>query len=295
MEIKRLPANRANRIFYIMLPHWTQNDVRVNGATLHYYRTGRGDEGKPSLVLAHGFSDNGLCWLRLAHDLEAEWDVILPDARAHGLSQRVQPGEKMDMAADLAGFIQALGLEKPVVGGHSMGASSASQMEARFPGLARALILEDPPWRQPEPISQEKEQQPRKNPFQEWLLSISGKTVTEVIAKGRADSPTWDEIEWPAWGESKLQLDRNIFQTEGIWSDWQEAVKAIRCPALLITADPGKGAIVTAEVARLAARLSSHIQVAHVPGAGHNIRRENYPAFLEIVREFLGSLQEPRG
>jgi N-formylmaleamate deformylase len=83
-----------------MLSNWTQNDLLVNDVRLHYYRTGHGD--KRPLVLVHGFSDNGLCWTPTARDLESEYDVIMPDMRAHGLSARVQPGEKVDMAADLA-------------------------------------------------------------------------------------------------------------------------------------------------------------------------------------------------
>ena len=62
-----------------MLAHWIQNDLLVNGVRLHYYRTGHGD--KPPLVLVHGFSDNGLCWTPVARDLEAEYDVIMPDMR----------------------------------------------------------------------------------------------------------------------------------------------------------------------------------------------------------------------
>jgi pimeloyl-ACP methyl ester carboxylesterase len=276
-----------------MLPHWTQNDITVDGVKIHYYRTGRGDEGKPALVLAHGFSDNGLCWLRVALDLQDECDVVLPDARAHGLSQRVQPGDKLDMAADLAGLTRALALEKPVVGGHSMGAGAAALMEARFPGLARALILEDPGWRAPEPPSpgEQAGKEPPRNPFEEWLMSLEGQSIEDVAAKGRADTPTWSEIEWPAWAESKLQLDKNFFQTEGTRRDWPEVARAIRCPALLLTADPAKGAIVTSETAQQAAALSGSIQVVNIPGAGHNIRRENYPAFMRAVREFLNSCE----
>jgi N-formylmaleamate deformylase len=85
----------------LMLPHWKHNDLTVNGARMHYYRAGPGREKRP-LVLVHGFSDNGLCWALTARDLESEYDVIMPDMRAHGLSERARPGEKVDMAADLA-------------------------------------------------------------------------------------------------------------------------------------------------------------------------------------------------
>ena len=60
-----------------MLPHWTQNDLSINGVRLHYYRTG--NENKRPLLLVHGFSDNGLCWTPTARNLESEYDVIMPD------------------------------------------------------------------------------------------------------------------------------------------------------------------------------------------------------------------------
>jgi pimeloyl-ACP methyl ester carboxylesterase len=79
-----------------MLSKWIQNDLKVDGACIHYARTGAGS-GKPALVLVHGFSDNGLCWADTAQDLEDNYDVIMPDMRGHGLSERVQPGSKTDM------------------------------------------------------------------------------------------------------------------------------------------------------------------------------------------------------
>src|SRR5215475_2999440 len=120
-----------------MLPHWTQSDVEINGVRLHYYRTGQGD--KHPLILVHGFSDNGLCWTPAARDLESEYDVIMPDMRGHGLSERVEPGQKVDMAADLAGLIRILELGSPVICGHSMGAMVTYQIGVRFPELASAL------------------------------------------------------------------------------------------------------------------------------------------------------------
>jgi N-formylmaleamate deformylase len=275
-----------------MLPHWSQKDILVNDKHLNYTHTGSGDEGKSSLVLLHGFSDNGLCWLPVARDLQEEWDVILPDARAHGFSERAKPGTRIDMPADVADLIQSLRLENPVIGGHSMGANTAAQVEARFPGLARALILEDPAWHDftPAPVEGEQEKKTSHDLFVEWLVTLKGTPLDAVKAKGRADNPTWPEIEMDPWAESKLQFDPAILQTEGTWMDWQEVAKAIHCPALLITADPEKGAIITPENARLATRLSNCIKVVHITGAGHNIRRENYDAYMKAVKGFLRSI-----
>jgi pimeloyl-ACP methyl ester carboxylesterase len=272
-----------------MLPHWTEDDVLVNGNTIHYTRTGQGE--KPALVLAHGFSDAGLCYLPVARDLESEYDIILIDARGHGRSQRVAPGDILDHAADLAGLIQALDLKDPVVGGHSMGAGSTATLAARHPGLARALILEDPGWRDhtPPPAAEEGTEPPR-NPWFEWLRSLPDLTLEQVMAKCRADSPTWAEIEIAPWAESKKQFDLHVLETGGTWLDWRDQARGITVPALLLTADPQKGAIVTPEGAAEAQALSPHIRVVNIPGAGHNIRRENYPAFMKAVREFLSGL-----
>ncbi len=277
-----------------MISHWTEQVITVDGALFHYYRTG--DGSKPALVLAHGFSDNGLCWLPVARDLEAEYDVILPDARGHGKSQRVQPGELVDNARDLAGFIQALGLERPVVGGHSMGGSSSSALAAGWPELVRALVLEDPAWHdlppRPEPKPEDEGKEPPPNPWFAWLQRLPEATVEQVMAKGRADNPTWDEVEMRPWAESKKQLDLNILKAEHPHEPWREVVKAIACPTLLITADKQKGAIIPPEGAREIQEMNGHIQVVNIPVAGHNIRRENYPAYMKAVREFLKTVNQ---
>jgi N-formylmaleamate deformylase len=272
-----------------MYPNWLDNTLLVDGKQFHYVRTGNGS--KPALVLAHGFSDNGLCWLPTAQALEADYDVIMPDARGHGLSARVQPGEVVDMAADLAGFIQGLGLNQPVLGGHSMGGLVSSQVGARYPGLVRALILEDPAWFEPKMEEKLKEAE-SPNPFAEWLAKLDKATLEQVMAKCRADSPTWREIELLPWANSKKQFDQNFLKlghAEEV--KWPEVARLISCPTLLITSDIDKGAIISAELARKAVEMNVNIHVANVSGVGHNIRRENFDGFLRVVKDFLQTVK----
>ena len=54
---------------------WYEGDVGANGIRIHYARTG-GD--KPPVILAHGAGDDGLCWTRVAKELEATYDVVIP-------------------------------------------------------------------------------------------------------------------------------------------------------------------------------------------------------------------------
>ena len=264
-----------------MLPHWTDAYVMVGDDKFHYTRTG--DSNKPPLVLLHGFSDSGLCWLPIAQELEAEYDVIMPDARGHGLSVRVGQSQSINNADDAAGIITALGLTKPVVMGHSMGGIATTELGARYPDLASKLILEDPAWIDPSPDDMPL----RQSPFFEWITKLGNTPVDEIIAMGKQMTPSWPEAEFPAWAESKKQLDTAVFEITRVRGPWRDYVSALAVPTLLITADVALNAIVTPEAAQEGASLSPFVQIAHIPNAGHNIRRENYPAFMQAVRDFL--------
>jgi N-formylmaleamate deformylase len=268
----------------MMLTQWFSGDVVANGIKLHYHRTGG---HKPSVVLAHGITDNGLCWTRLAQALEQDYDCIMYDARGHGQSD--QPGSYglNDHVADLAGLVKALGLDRPVLAGHSMGASNVAATAATYPGLCRGVILEDPPWRQENP-----DREAHLTHIDGWradLMAQKTKTGEEILAQGRAGSPPWAEVEWPAWVESKQQVDPDVlvWAKEAPFTSWREIVSRLTCPILLITADPELGAIVLSEVAAEAMGLNSGIQVAHMGGAGHNIRREKFEQYAQTVVAFL--------
>lgn len=263
---------------------WHDADVTIENDTFHYLRTGDGQ--KPPLLLLHGFSDNGRCWQRLAQDLQATHDVIMPDSRGHGRSPRIQPSTPLDNAADAAAIINALGLEKPIVAGHSMGGLTATELGARYPNLARALILEDPAWIDP-PATPEP---PQENPFYAWLKQMDALPLPELIAFGQASNPTWPEDEFPAWATAKQQLDKTILGALHMGKPWRDFVAALTIPTLLITAEPEQGAIITPALAQEAATRCAHLQVAHVPNAGHNIRRENYPVYLQAITAFLATI-----
>lgn len=264
---------------------WASGFIDANGITIHYHRTG-GD--KPPVVLAHGITDNGLCWTRLAQALEGEYDLIMFDARGHGLSDKPGAGYAPEAhTADIAGLVQALGLERPALVGHSMGAANVALALATYPDLARCALLEDPPWQMAYDLGEHAAM------AEEWRADIIAKkswTREEIIAAGRAQQPAWVDVEWEPWADAKLQVSPAVFD----WADpptpltaWRDVVPKIACPTLVITADPALGAAMSPEVAREAAKLNPRLQVTHIPGAGHSIRREQFEAHVEAVRGFL--------
>ena len=81
---------------------WQQGDIYFSGMRINYYCMGGVD--KPSLILVHGFTDNGLCWTRMAEAPGSEFDVVMIDVRKHGLSG-AGSADVGSLAADLAALV----------------------------------------------------------------------------------------------------------------------------------------------------------------------------------------------
>ncbi len=112
------------------------NKAFVNGISLAYHRRGKG----LPLVLVHGFPLDHTTWTELAPHLEADFDLILPDLRGFGQSDAPEGAYTVEqMAADLAGLLNKLGLERAFFVGHSMGGyvslAFARQFGQRLLGL----------------------------------------------------------------------------------------------------------------------------------------------------------------
>ncbi|MCS6849027.1 MAG: alpha/beta hydrolase [Anaerolineae bacterium] len=262
--------------------------VLANGLRLHYYRH-KADQ--PTLLLLHGITDNGLCWTPVIEALGDDFDIIAPDARGHGLSDAPAHGyAAADHAADVAEFIRALGLNRPVVVGHSMGGMVATLVAAYHPDLVRAAIFEDPAWF-------DAAQQPpefRRQRAAEWradLLANHQLSQDALIAKGRANNPSWSDAELQPWSVAKQQVRPQVLEyIEHEAADWRAAVRALRVPALLITGDVSRGVIISPEQAKEAQALNALLSIAHVPDAGHSIRRDNFVGYMAAVRSFLAGL-----
>jgi N-formylmaleamate deformylase len=264
-----------------------EEDCSVNGIRLHVYRTGA---ARPSLVFAYGISDNGLCFLPIAEQLAADFEIVLYDSRGHGKSEAPETkASTIDRAHDLAGLVDALDLHKPSLLGHSMGAVTVALFAGLYPYLPRRIVLEDPPpFEMLASITEDS-----LSARQQWR-SVSAenkeKSIQQLIEMSRRESPTWPEAERQAWAQSKQQFSLTVFDEGYVDASLgNQIVSQIICPALIVTADLDKGALYPPAAAEeLAARLPT-VKHAHIPGAGHNIRREQPAAFLKAVREFFGT------
>ena len=263
--------------------NWTQGDIDTGEINIHYYRTGHGD--LPPLVLCHGFSDNGLCWTRVAEALAGQFDIVMMDARNHGLSGHASANLQA-MTDDLATIIQALNLHQPAVLGHSMGASMVADLAARYPARVSRILLEDPPWTKHQGAVRDKDVAQRREGFRQYLASLTNKTEAQIMVFGKQQNPTWHADELPAWAASKKQVSE--LAMEGLTlGNWSETVAQIQCPAWLIYADGERDGIVKHDIAQQVAAMNNHFTLRHIEDAGHNTRREQFDRYMLAVGEGL--------
>ena len=267
---------------------WISDFIVSHGTKIHYYRT---DGQKQPLVLIHGITDDGLCWSPIAEVLAADYDVIMLDLRGHGKSEAPDDGyDYQTMATEVAGLITGLGLEKPVLMGHSLGAMTALTVASLFSDLPLAIILEDPPalWRTA-PLSQE-ELEARAG-MRAWFFDVKRKTRAELLNSASKENPSWPDSELGPWADSKhrfsLQITRLLDSRVSVPANFSALMGQITCPVLLFTADPDQGAILADEDVDELQRSVPHLQREHIPGAGHNIRREQFAKYMESVNAFL--------
>jgi N-formylmaleamate deformylase len=266
-------------------------NVIIDGIKIHYYRSGG---KKPPILLLHGATDDGLCWGRTAEELSERYDVIMPDAQGHGLSDRLGPNFSFENhTRQAAGLIKELELERPIIMGHSMGAATTCNVAMEYPDLPKAIILEDPAWGlfPPKP---ENEEAVRKNhdEIRTYQTEIAQLSLEDIKVRCRKDNPTWAEDDVIPWVNSRKRWDKALFNNVGVPSlPYEEIVAMIQCPTLLIIAENGIASRETAENAAKLWKSEAPFKWAYIEGAGHSIRREQYTAFKTVLYDWLDALE----
>jgi pimeloyl-ACP methyl ester carboxylesterase len=110
-----------------------------SGLKLAYVEAG--DTDGPPLLLIHGFTDNSRSWSLLAPHLMKQ-RLLAIDLRGHGKSDAPDCCYAyQDFAADAAAFLDAMGIARADVMGHSLGSMTAQMMAAQFPEKVGKVVL----------------------------------------------------------------------------------------------------------------------------------------------------------
>lgn len=116
-----------------------RNYAEVGDLRVFYLERGT---GTPVILLHGGLATAELSWNDPIDSLAGSYRVLAPDSRGHGRTGNLEQGLNYAlMADDVAGFIDGLGLDRPVLVGYSDGAQVAIEFGLRHPGKARALVF----------------------------------------------------------------------------------------------------------------------------------------------------------
>jgi N-formylmaleamate deformylase len=252
---------------------------------LHHLEYGD-DDGGP-LVIVPGITTPAAMLEFISTDLARDHRVVTLDIRGRGSSDKPADGFTLDdYADDVAAVVQALGLQRPALVGHSMGARIAAATAVRYPDLAGPLVLADPPLTGPGrgeyPMSLEAfMNQLAAAKTGAGVESLRGyfPTLTEEQLAVRAQwLPTCDET---AVRETWLNFHREDFHQ----------LLAQLTPPVLFMYGAQSPVVTESSLAEVRETAPAGVEFVAISGAGHMIPWDNTPDFLAETRRFLAASQ----
>lgn len=244
----------------------------------------------PPLVLLHGIGSRAVSWWPVIDQLSARFHLYAPDLRGHGASAKPASGYLVsDYAGDLARLLDGLGLDRPLILGHSLGGMVALTWARDHPARAAGIALEDSPLRGGRATLPS---------FDDWL-ALNAMAPAEAAAAYARRYPPWSVEDCQRRATSITATARPVFtelraEAEAdLDADRITPLAAIQSPILLVYGDLDQGGmVVPADAHRLASTLP-RARIAHIPGAGHTLHRDQSDAFLTMVLPFLEEHAEP--
>jgi 3-oxoadipate enol-lactonase len=257
----------------------------VNGQWINYEDTG-GD--LVPIVLAHGIlMDRGMFAPQI-ESAKVGSRFITWDARCHGETESTdEPFSYWDLADDLKGLLDHLGIERAVIGGMSQGGFVALRFALKYPERVSALILLG---------TQAGVEDPEKVATYEVMLDVwEADGLNDQLARTIAAIVLGNEWrgsdEWIAkWYQKPRSLLRQAFQTLVSRDDIQHRLGEITAPALVIhgTAD---AAIDIEKAHRLCSELANCRQMVAIEGAGH-ASNLTHPKLVNLaIQQFIADLE----
>jgi len=256
--------------------------------------TGQGDP----VLLLHGFGQSSQMWRPLMRELAKNHTVIAADLRGAGQSDAPPEGyTKAEMARDMHALMTELGYTKVSVVGHDIGMMVTYAYAAQFPNDVQKIVLL-------EALLPGIGEWQRSWPRDQWHMHFYGKTP-EALVQGRERiylEHFWNDFAAdPA--KSIPEADRKIYAAEyarpnhvRAGMEWfrvldedakefhEYAAKPLTVPMLVLAGEKGSGEALVKQ----AQLISTDVQGAFVPGAGHWLLEEAPGYVIPKIVDFLG-------
>lgn len=235
-------------------------------------------EGRKSLVFIHGSGNDHIVWKNQYISMEKDFNITAVDLPGHGNSEGKGEQNVTIYAEWVKKIIEGLGLEKPVLIGHSLGAAISLTFAIKYGGMLSGIVPVGGGVKMP--VNQLILDGIRHDPSS--IIALAAKFA--ISKKNRERLTNW--------------LTDNLSSTnpEVIYGDFlscdrldiTEEISHIRTPTLLVCGDDDK----------MAPPALSQFMKDRIPGAelmliedaGHFAMLENVKMFNRVLKDFIDSL-----
>ncbi len=262
---------------------------RLSGRMVSLFHRDLGGEGRAPLVVLHGLLGSSRNWLTTGKDLADARQVLALDLRNHGQSPHAEPMTYAAMVEDVLGWMDAQGLKKVALMGHSMGGKVAMALACRHPERVEKLIVVD--------IA------PKDYLSHAHRSEFAAMNELRLdTLQSRAEAELRFEARVGDWAMRKF-LTTNLERTEAGGWRWTVNLPALTAALPEVERNPlGEGESFAGPTLFVAGGKSRYVQAgdlgaieAHFPGArveiiagsGHNPHMETRTEFVALVRAFL--------
>jgi magnesium chelatase accessory protein len=265
--------------------------------------------GREPLVVLHGGSGRRQQGAALVRLLSPACDVVAPDLRGHGASSHTPGRYRLDaFADDIASLCREVFGGRPViVYGHSFGGRVALMLAARYPGLARGVIIGDAPLAPSGGVLAGED----RAVVAGWRALASAGLDRQAITSALEDMSVPDpgcpggrrparQVSGPGHVyltelAASLSTHDPAFLDEMVLSPSEAGpgpalLAAFAAPVLLIRADPAAGGLLTGDQARRAQQARGNVHVAAIAGRSHALHVEDPAAVAAVINPFIERL-----
>ena len=292
-EFESLLKSAADLGIPVKLPvRYQSRNLVLNGLRFHCIEWG--EPTAPPIVLLHGGNQTAHSWDLVALHLADRFHLVALDQRGHGDSEWPRDGEasRQAMADDAFQLIEALGLKRPIICGHSMGGIVTMTLLAAHPTIAsKAVLVDVGPELSPEGATV----------IRRFVGTVHEVGSIEEFIDRVADYDPFRSREhiartlrynlmWRTDGKLVSKHDPRRFEiqhTEASTTErpTYEDVARIVCPTLITRGEQSR--VLMPEMAERFVAALPVGKLVTVPKCGHNVHSQNTPGFLEVVVPFL--------
>ncbi len=274
------------------VPYWSRNIV-LRRMRFHFLEWGAPDA--PPIVLLHGGHQSAHSWDLVSLHLAQHFRVLALDQRGHGDTEwaRDVAYSNHEMSLDAEAFITAMGVEPPILMGHSMGGRNAMLLTRRDPSLLRALVIVD--------VGPEVSDRGRSviagfvrdneefddldhfvRNVQQYDPYRSREHIERTVKYNMLQRADGKFVSKCDSNPRRLGIVRGSGPQENITLD---EAREFRLPVLLVRG--ANSGVLTADAAERFRDALPHGILVTVPDCGHNVHGQNTKGFLDAIGGFL--------